>query len=482
MLNKLIYLGGFGAVVASAASVEQVHLGLTTSVVNCPNGISATFASSTSSSMTVTYAAHGLQSQTTTTTVDSYTYEGKNYSYTSPYLHKAQFCNLNSSTIYTYTIGKNANKPLFQRSFITPPTTGDNTVPTVLGMVGDIGSKKLHATLQNIASGLGGVPAQVVIVLGDLSYANGEQEQWDLWYNQSQNVFSTIPSLTINGNHETIKGGGASSPKHKKKFPPENYVSYIHRANNPVPAAQNKQLRTYYSIDIGLVHCVFLDDYAGSRGAVKQSDDWLSERNVQLKWLKTDLSGVDRKKTPWVLVFKHNPFYSTWQAHQCQCGPQPYIFPDSDKCWNGIYDDASPSEVGEEPHCANQAKFEDVYLQYKVDMVVSGHTHAYERTAPIVKNKIDTKNGITYMITGAAGFDFDTDRVAKIPDWSVKAITNLAGGTRISATSTTLNVAWVANEDNQVYDEFALTKENTATTQHPTTPPTTAIDTLIESM
>ncbi|OQR88754.1 hypothetical protein THRCLA_22799 [Thraustotheca clavata] len=210
----------------------------------------------------------------------------------------------------------------------------------------------------------------------DWTYASGEIEQWDAWYNQSQNLFS-----------EAIKGGGSSSPSGKKKFPAENYVGYIHRVNNPVSAAQNRQLRTYYSIGIELVHCVFLDDYAGSRGADKPSDYWLT-------------TGVDHKKTPW--------FSSTTHLQLTERSPmpmwtQPFTIPDAHNF--GM-------EITTMLRLLLLAKSHSAQIKL-IDMVVFGHTHGYEGTAPVVKNKIDAKNGMTYMITGAGGHDFTCNPTIK---------------------------------------------------------------------
>jgi len=41
--------------------------------------------------------------------------------------------------------------------------------------------------------------------------------------------------------------------------------------------------------------------------------------------------------------------------------------------------------------------------KYKVDLVINGHIHSYERTFPIHKNQIDEENGITYLVMGGAG-------------------------------------------------------------------------------
>nr|AIG55651.1 secreted protein [Thraustotheca clavata] len=456
------------AAVVSSVFVEQVHLGLATSAIECANGIAVEFASSSDKSMTVTYSTHGDAVKTATTTVESYSVVGSGYNYTSPFFHTALLCNLKPTTTYLYDIGQydTGCGSLFSSNFVTAPAQGSDSVPTVFGIVGDIGSEHIIDTLKNMAAGVNGTAAQALIIPGDYAYANGEHEQWDAWYTQGQSVFSTVPTLGINGNHETIKGGGATKPK-QDKYVTENYIGYIHRSNNPITAAQKKALRTYFSADVGLVHCVFLDDYAGTRGADKKvigTQSWLDERNLQLKWLESDLSSVDRTKTPWVLVFKHNAYYNSWDKHQCQCDATRFEIPDQEKCWKGNYDKSSGS-VYSEPHCANQAKFEDVYLKHGVNMVIAGHVHAYERTAPMAKNKIDPKNGVVYLTTGAGGHGNICVRLDTVPDWSVAATSEAFAATRLVATKNVLSVYTMTNQDNTVLDSFQLTKNGVVNLQ-----------------
>ncbi|EQC27690.1 hypothetical protein SDRG_14528 [Saprolegnia diclina VS20] len=253
------------------AAVDQVHLGLTNANVDCPNGVSVAFASDVPSAISVSLATAGAAAKTVQTTIDTYSVKSALYNYTSPFLHTARFCNLKASTTYTYAIDAGAAGcgSAFDNSFGMPPSADAADTPTVLGIIGDVGSDHIDDTLRNTATGINGTAAHAIFVVGDLAYANGEHEQWDAWYRQAQPMFASIPTLAIGGNHETTKGGGAKKPKDKKKFLPENYLGYIPRVNNPVSAAQNAKLRTYYSMDVGHVHAVFVDDYAGYRGGDK---------------------------------------------------------------------------------------------------------------------------------------------------------------------------------------------------------------------
>ncbi|OQR82238.1 hypothetical protein ACHHYP_16340, partial [Achlya hypogyna] len=219
----------------------------------------------------------------------------------------------------------------------------------------------------------------------------------------------------------------------------------------PISEDSKAALRTYYSIEIGLVHVTFLDDYVGSAHKVG-GNTWLRERDLQLEWLKADLQSVNRAKTPYVIIIKHNPFYNSFDDHQCKCGSKPFQTDDIESCWRGDY-----SKAKSEPHCGLQAKFEDVYVANKVNIVFAGHTHGYERTQPIYKNKVDSTKGVVYVTTGAGGRGHAGSRISKVPNWSAFAEGDVYGASRIIATRKQMQVLWFGNDDlKKPIDSFTI--------------------------
>lgn len=94
----------------------------------------------------------------------------------------------------------------------------------------------------------------------------------------------------------------------------------------------------YYSFDVaGAIHVIMLGSYTD-----------FDSNSTQYKWLVSDLAKVDRTQTPWLIVLLHVPWYNTNLAHQGE---------------------------GESMRKA----MEDLLYKARVDVVFSGHVHAYER-------------------------------------------------------------------------------------------------------
>ncbi|CAK4073051.1 unnamed protein product [Aphanomyces euteiches] len=446
--------------VVAALPVSQIHLSHTNIVQNCTNGVAVSFASEQAEPFTVGFGIEGENCWCTAeSTSDTYTVANGPYKYTSPYLHTAYLCNLQPLKTYVYSIDTKSY------SFFTPPRPGSTDGPTVFGVVGDPGdTSDSSTTLKNLGQAYHGLSIQALLIAGDYSYANGEHAVWDNWYVSTstaltddrryagqEQVFARVPQLGINGNHETITYGGHSyNSPFGGYFVDEDYLGYLKRTVSPISAQAKAAKRTYYSFDLGLVHLVFLDDYVGSKGhAVNPvgSTAWLHERELQLSWLADDLSRVNRTHTPWVIVVKHNPYYNTWNDHQCQCSKAHFEIHDVDACWRGQYVSGSPMY---EPACGLQAKFEPLFVKYGVNAVMSGHVHGYERTAPIVSNAINAKKGVVYFTVGAGG-NYEGHAgprlQGKLPGWSLKVNNEIYGAAKVIATRDALQVLWFANSN-----------------------------------
>lgn len=185
------------------------------------------------------------------------------------------------------------------------------------------------------------------------------------------------------GNHEHTPGTLTnSSGKYNV-----DYAAYIARYG-AVPSNGNGPL--WYSYDFGSVHYTYLD-----------SEESQDAGSPQLAWLQADLAAVDRTKTPWVLVFQHRPLLCSTQSEEGDHVPGGKFL----------------------------TLLEPTLLANKVDLVVTGHEHLYERMNAVVKgvvvaNATGTRNayvnptGPVYVVQGTAGAFVGGDWMNPQPAWS----------------------------------------------------------------
>lgn len=122
---------------------------------------------------------------------------------------------------------------------------------------------------------------------------------------------------------------------------------------------------SYYSFPWhgGLVQIIVLNSYAA-----------FQPHSLQYTWLQNELSSINRTLTPWIMVALHCPPYTTFTFHV------------------------------NDPQLLFAKKYlEPLFIKYKVNLVVSGHIHAYMRTHPIVDYEINNTQAPMYFIIGNGG-------------------------------------------------------------------------------
>lgn len=171
----------------------------------------------------------------------------------------------------------------------------------------------------------------MLLVPGDLSYADAQQPLWDSFGRFVQKYASRRPWMVTEGNHEVE----AAMPLPGS---PRPFSAYSTRWRMPYEESGSAS-NLYYSFDAagGAVHVFMLGSYAN-----------FSSSSDQYRWLARDLAGVDRRATPWLVVLLHAPWYNTNAAHEGE---------------------------GE----AMRMAMERLLYEARVDVVFAGHVHAYER-------------------------------------------------------------------------------------------------------
>ncbi|KAK1280433.1 Purple acid phosphatase 18 [Acorus gramineus] len=315
--------------------------------------------------------------------------ESTSYSYmlySSGKIHHVVIGPLDDNTVYFYRCGRSG--PEF--SLKTPPSQ----FPITFAVVGDLGQTGwTSTTLDHI----GQCKYDVHLLPGDLSYANYIQHLWDTFGELVQPLASTRPWMVTEGNHDR-----ESIPLLKSGF-----QAYNARWKMPFQESGSPS-NLYYSFEVAGVHIIMLGSYTD-----------YGKDSQQYSWLKADLSKVDRKRTPWLLVLLHAPWYNSNWAHQ------------------GDGDDMMET-------------MEPLLYASGVDLLIAGHVHAYERSVRVKNGRVDPC-GIVHITIGDGG---NKEGLAHRyhhpkPLWSVFREASFGHGELKIVNSTHAYWSWHRNDDDE---------------------------------
>lgn len=214
------------------------------------------------------------------------------------------------------------------------------------------------------------------------------------FYDEMMPITARKPYMVGPGNHEAnCDNAGTTDKVHNITYDSSicmmgqtNFTGFKNHFRMPSDVSGGTG-NFWYSFDHGMVHFIQLDtetdlghgfigpDQTGGSEGFTGVDPVNATMNAQSNWLEADLAAVDRSRTPWVVVAGHRAFYLSNTGDTC-------------------------------PTCKDV--FEPLLLKYNVDLVLSGHSHIYERLAPIADGKIDPNelenpSSPWYITNGAAG-------------------------------------------------------------------------------
>ncbi|XP_042511623.1 purple acid phosphatase 22-like [Macadamia integrifolia] len=259
--------------------------------------------------------------------------------YRSSKIHHVKIGPLNQSTTYYYRCGGTGQ----DFSFKTPPSN----FPIEFAVAGDLGQTEWTAST---LSHIGEEDYDVLLLPGDLSYADTQQPLWDSFGRLVQPYASRRPWMVTQGNHEV---------ETYQFFENKPFKAYNARWLMPFEESGSTS-NLYYSFEVAGVHIVMLGSYTD-----------FNVTSNQYKWLKADLAKVDRGRTPWLVVLIHVPWYNTNLAHEGE---------------------------GESMRKA----MEGLLYQARVDIVFAGHVHAYERFTRVSNNSTN-QCGPVHVTIGDGG-------------------------------------------------------------------------------
>ena len=205
---------------------------------------------------------------------------------------------------------------------------------------------------------------------GDILSDGLDEDADDQYFLPYAGLLSKVPFFLALGNHDY---GRESRTPAGKGFLKTNFTPFHSVPYTGLPPH-------YYFFDQAHARFFVLDTNAF--GGAKFAPD-LAPGSRQYKWLEHFLSKASDKT--WKFVVLHHPLYST----------------------------------GAHPPTEELVKaLEPLFLKYKVDLVLQGHDHDYERTLPIKDGLPDETAGITYITLGGGGNQLYIQR--RNEDWSAK--------------------------------------------------------------
>ncbi|CAN6486015.1 unnamed protein product [Victoria cruziana] len=306
-----------------------------------------------------------------TSTVYSQLYPFKGLlNYTSGIIHHVKLEGIKPGSTYYYRCGDSSLSAMSEEFvFKAPPSHSTESYPHRIALVGDLGlTGNSTSTVDHLIEN----KPSLVLMIGDLSYANqylttgGKgapcfscsfpdapiretyQPRWDAWGRFMEPLTKMVPMMVIEGNHEIEPQLGDAT-----------FQSY--QARFAVPSSESGSNSSfYYSFNAGAVHFIMLGAYVDYNAT-----------GSQFAWLQKDLSRVDRKVTPWLVAAWHPPWYNSYSSHY------------------------------QEFECMRQ-EMEELLYQNGVDIVFSGHVHAYERMNRVYNYTLDPC-GPVFITVGDGG-------------------------------------------------------------------------------
>ena len=239
-----------------------------------------------------------------------------------------------------------------------------------------------------------------------------------------------------------------SQPCDYKKPPYCNYTftSYLARTHTPKPFADLPRTADtlYYSFSTGLLHVVALQGYCPAMKTTAQQP-CLAPGSPQALWLAADLAAVNRAVTPWVVVAIHQRASPKRAPPATGLASHPHppflLLPPSSAFVNSNKAHSMATEGA-----PVQAALEALLYQYKVDVLLSGHVHAYERSCKLF-NYTCNADGPVYITIGDGG---NREGLAAAwatpqPAWSLFRQASFGHGALFAPNASALQWSWRQN-------------------------------------
>lgn len=334
-------------------------------------------------------------------------------------IHKAMMTDLEPATTYYYRVGSPADaiwSPVFSFRTFDPSAASIN-----YAVIADMGyGENSDHTIERLHDLVMSGEIDMVIHNGDIGYADGYMAHWDTFLNKVQPIASRVPYMVTPGNHEFWYNFAA----YKARF-------YMPSNEDNGKEGDGSGDNMYYSWDYGNVHFAAMN----SETAIDEPDF----HKDQLKWFSSDLSAVDRQQTPFVIAHFHRPLYC---SNDKQC-----------------------TRTADAPNRLTK-QAEELFYSSKVNLVLTGHVHDYERSAPVHKGETSSPSGASdyvgpvYILQGSSG-NREGNKGSwpdDLPDWSVAHSADIGYGVLRVSQGEHPKMDWTfyRSEDNAIEDQATI--------------------------
>ena len=372
--------------------------------------------------------------------------------------HEVKLTGLLPRTKYFYSIGtlKDTLEIGNDNYFVTLPVPKTEGVYRI-GVFGDCGNGSPNQKLVRDAfvKYLGNNYMDSWLLLGDNAYQHGSDLQYqtkffDVYKDEFLKKYPLFPSP---GNHEyndiELTQSYAQLTKQIPYF--KNFTMPINGEAGGVPSKD----KGYYAFDIGNIHFLSLDSYGMEQRSLRMYDTL----SPQVKWVKKDLEA--NKNKGWIIAYWHHPPY-TMGSHN------------SDR---------------EQELVKIRENFIRILERYGVDLILCGHSHAYERSrlmkgyfgpeasfdsskynlsqsnglydgsknsCPYIKNAANNQ-GTVYVVSGSAGQLTKTTESTFPHNAFYYSNNELSGAVMLEVNANRLDLKWITT-DGTVRDKFTMMK------------------------
>jgi acid phosphatase type 7 len=356
--------------------------------------------------------------------------------------HEITIKDLSPATKYYYSVGAiEAKTSLYEEQFLSTAPLVGSTNPVRIWALGDFGngSKNQIDCRDAIIKETVDHRPDAWLWLGDNAYNIGLDEEYQrhVFRVYQESFFKNTNLYPSPGNHDYGRA---------KRNPSDiSYFKIFTMPSNGESGGIPSGSESYYAVDFGNVHLISLDSQGELDGGFRIYDT-LSK---QITWLKKDLAA---NKLPWTIVYFHHPPYT-----------------------KGSHDSDRENEL-----VKIRENLLTILERFKVDLVLTGHSHVYERTHPLrghygeansfdpKKHIVETKDspnnyrvgkegqGVIYIVSGSGG-----QVGGQAEGYPLRAATyyntTVGGSLLMDFNDNRLDTKWIC-ADGQVRDQFSITK------------------------